>query len=181
MAYEKLIGQGSRMIEIIPNDMGPIPFPGNFITSGTGDNPGSGSTTVLRDANATFITDGVKPNDIIWCTLVGPLGRGATIVKQVDSETQLTTSTVVNANFGLNSVTYSIWKGEAVPCRLWIAKADRNIDIITEGGDEITLLSSSMGGSGAANANNWFGSQITHIKETNAFSGASLVGHWAIW
>ena len=177
-AYDKLIGQGTRMTQIIPNDLAPVAFPGNLKTSGTGDNPGSGVATTLDDATAKFLTT-VKEGDIIYATKPGIGVRGGSVVKKVVSNSQLLTDTVVNADFGSNGVAYEIYRNAVTPFRLWIIQADKSVTIETAGGDLVFLESAAF--SGGAFINYWEGPQCIGIKESGSFSAGETLHHWAIW
>ena len=105
MAYQKLIGQCTRALEIIPSDRCDIPYIGNLIVDDKSDNPGSGVPGVLEDASGDFINKGVKVGDIIYNYTT----RGGGIVREIVSATEL----VVNfVDFSGASQVYKIFSSE---------------------------------------------------------------------
>jgi hypothetical protein len=127
MAAQKL--QVGRALAVLPSDNTDIPFPME-VAIGTAS---GGSATTLVDATATFITSGVKPGDIIY-----NIGTGAaTTVLGVNSET--TIMTIGGAAFAATN-TYVIYQGSNNDgCVLYIGVGG-DLDIITVGGDQVTLV-----------------------------------------
>jgi len=186
MAYNKLIGQGTRMLDIIPSDTAIIPFPGNNktydavrgTTTITSDNPGSGLAAVLQCSSGDFINRGVQIGDIVYNVTT----RGAGLVISVDSATQLQVDGGLDFSGALQ--VFSIYSKDSFPCRLWLPKQPRSLAIVTAGGDSINLSETNVlvpGATGTGEGTVWYGPQIKQILVTGTFGGVAADALYAIW
>ena len=174
MAYQKILGQTTRSLEVIPSDYCDIPYPGNIvIPTGTpsgkwvSDNPGSGVVSVLADSNQLFITNGIEVGDIIYNIST----RGGGIITQIISETSVKVSG--GLDFSGVSQTYYLYKKGDYPCMLFIGvpyMTTPMLGLTSAGGDFIE----SIGGAGAYsfntlntwNLNFYFPFQVRKLWET---------------
>lgn len=119
--------QSSRFLRVFPSDNAKIPYPA-VVTSGTNT---SSTALKLINSGATFITSGVKINDIVYNTT----DETAATVVSVDSETQIT----LNANiFTAGSKDYTIYDGASNNngCVFYTGGAG-TVDMENESGDRI--------------------------------------------
>lgn len=97
-----------------------------------------GTDTVITDSNATFITDGVQPGDVVYNITAST--EGARVVS-VRSETTLVVRGLVVFTVGQD---FRILKGSDEPAVLYIGShpgtGTPSIKVITEGGDEVTFF-----------------------------------------
>jgi len=127
MSYDKL--QGRRALAVIPADGVKIPTPSYLKISSTTT---ATTATKLVDAAGDFITNGIKPQDIIYNTTSG----AATTVLRVDSATQLT----VVDDIMLTAQAYSIYDGSQEEGPVLYIGAGGTLTVVTVGGDEILLV-----------------------------------------
>lgn len=119
----------SVALAVLPSDNANIPYPSQA-TSGTNT---SASSDKLIDSGATFITDNVMINDIVYNTT----DSSAATVVSVDSETQLT----LNANiFTAGSKDYVVYDTQSINngCLLWVGGAG-TVKVVTAGGQTVTI------------------------------------------
>lgn len=124
----------SRALPVFRSNDSNVPFPAP-ITSGTCT---SISGFLLIDANATFITDGVKIGDIVYDTT----DSVSATVTQVLSETEL----IMNAGLFLFTANYTIYAASPQNtignqgCYLYVGTAG-NLTVTTIGNDVVKFFS----------------------------------------
>jgi len=124
----------SRALPVFRSNNSNVPFPAP-ITSGTVTDI---SGFLLIDANATFITDGVKTGDIVYDTT----DSVSATVTQVLSETEL----IMNAGLFLFTADYIIYQASSqttignAGCYLYIGTAG-NLTVTTIGNDVVKFFS----------------------------------------
>ena len=95
---------------------------------------GGGGGGVINATGATFITDGVKPGDLVVNTTVST--NDATRIISVNSETQITCS-IATTSVGQ---TFDILSQSTEPAVLYIGTSSgQNLKVRTSGGDDITF------------------------------------------
>lgn len=125
--------QFSRALRVIKSDYANIPFPA---TAESGTNT-SAATNQLIDSAAQFITNNVKPGDIVY-NISDAL---AATVESVPSEDLL----VLNADiFTASGKIYVVYQASSqttignAGCMLYVGGAG-NVNVLTIGGDEIVF------------------------------------------
>jgi hypothetical protein len=150
--------QVSRAITVIPSDNADIPYPQSV---STGSNT---STTSLKliNSNAKFITNGVKPGDIVY----NLTSSTAATVVSVDSETQLTLNANIFTGTGRSYVVYQ--QGNNRGCVFYTGGAG-NLNVVTAGGDSI-LISGAVAGQ----------YHPVHIKKilSTSTSASLIIAYW---
>ena len=149
MAYQKLLGQGTRALQVIPSDLCDIPYPGNIMVTSTNSaavasGPGIAN---LTDATQDFIAMGVEIGDILYETGGLPQTTGGGLVVEVTNATQLIISrdTAAGAlwqpDFSTGVGTpYSIYKKGDYPCMLYFGEYSKffSYGVETVAGDIIS-------------------------------------------
>lgn len=161
MAYQKLLGQGTRILRIIPSDVGNIPFPGDFYHEGTNtatavnlpttayDGGASLSTVGLKDVAADFEALDVKQGDIVYNVGSTSTTAGAGRVVEVVSSTELRVLTSSIAlvlsgwciEYAATGVPYRLYRAPLnnKPCMVYTNVADKSAcaTYVSAGGDTL--------------------------------------------
>jgi hypothetical protein len=156
MSTQKL--QVGRALEVIPSDNCDVPFPA-VNASGIND---SFSPFKLVDTTQTFITKNIRVGDIVYNN-TNFLGS---VVTNIDSETTLS---LANNIFTGPTKSYTIYAGgNNDGCVLFVGTAG-NIEIVTVGGDTVSLVGVS-------------GGQFipVHVRKV-LYSGTSATNIIALW
>lgn len=138
MSVQKI--QANRALRVIPSDNCDIPYPAD---AQTGTSTAAVANFNLQDSNAAFITNNVKPGDIIYNTTDGT----AATITAVASNTSL----IMNANIftavGKNYVIYIASPQSTIGnqgCVLYIGGSG-NVTMTTNGNDVVTLVGLNTG------------------------------------
>lgn len=143
----------SVALQVLKSDNANIPYPARVV-SGTNT---SATTNKLIDSGATFVTNNVMQNDIIYNITDG---SAATVVS-VDSETQIT----LNADiFTAGSKEYIVYSGQNVNngCLLWVGGSG-TVKVDTAGGQTVSITApiGILGGTAPLNITKVYSSTTT--------------------
>jgi len=202
MAYQKLLGQATRILRVIPSDTSDIPFPGDRYHQGktTAINSPNAPTTAydfgvtlsiatLEDNTADFIALGVKQGDVVYNNGAVAADIGAGRVIEVVSATKLSvlTSDVAFVGAGYiiqyanNNIPYSLYRAPKEPCMIYPIINDKNAQavFITAGGD---VIDTTVGNAPAATLDSpIIPSQVRRINRVDCYIAGSGVGTtWAL-
>ena len=197
MAYQKLLGQATRILRVIPSDTSDIPFPGDkyYESKSSAVNAPNVSTTAydggatlsiatLEDNTADFITLGVKQGDVVYNNGAVADDIGAGRVIEVVSATKLSVLTSALAFVGTGYVVqyvsavvpYVLYRQPKEPCMVYPIIADKNATatFISAGGDVISTASSTAPGQKINSPN--FPSQVRRINRDGCYIAGAGVG-----
>jgi hypothetical protein len=202
MAYQKLLGQATRILRVIPSDSSDIPFPGDRYYQGktTAVNAPNVATTAydlgaslsiatLEDSNADFKALGVEQGDVVYNNGAVADDIGAGRVIEVLSGTKLSVLTselaLVGAGYMIqyanNIIPYSLYRQPKEPCMIYPIINDKNMQAvyISAGGDVIDTVVGT--GPGALLDSPIFPSQVRRINRKDCYIAGSGVGTtWAL-
>ena len=154
MAYQKL--QTERAIKVFPTTLATsksveeaakIPDPARTLVSGIAATTvaATGSATndaTLTKAGETFVTKGVKIGDVVRITISTTI-KDMFVLSLTETVLTLRSGTANSTdNVGASSggASYEVFPNrETEPCVLYVGGAG-NLDVITEGGDRVTLV-----------------------------------------
>ena len=146
MAYQKILGIGTRALQVIPSDLCEIPYPGNHIVTSANTAAGipAGGVTALTDNTVDFLELGVEVGDIVYNTGGTSTTTGGGLVLTVIDETRLLVSCGTGLaydgpNFSI-AVPYTIYKKGDYPCMLYFGALNKFLEVsaISAGGDIIS-------------------------------------------
>lgn len=119
----------SRALNVFASEYANIPYP-NLITSAVNSTDG---TTTLTDSAATFITNNIKPGDIV----IDTDGLSVTVTEVV-SETEIEVNSVIGPICNIYQASSQTGIGNQ-GCYIYNPTAENNIGIITIGGDIVNF------------------------------------------
>ena len=172
MAYQKLIGQGTRMLVVIPSDNNNIPYPGHLITSSA--TTSATGVSDLNDTGAEFLRWGVEPGWIVYNR--STLGAG--VVDVVSSDTALRVG--AGLTFAAPAQVYELYSPEILAARLWTATTPRTLKVTTAGKDDVEF-GFQAGAPTPGHYNPYEGSQVIKVWATGTFGGAAAPDLLAVW
>ena len=119
----------SRALNVSASTNANIPFPA-LITNALNSTDG---TTTITDAAATFITDNVKPGDIV----IDSDGLRVTVTEVV-SETEIDVNSVIGTICKIYQASSQTGSGNQ-GCYIYNPTAESNISVLTIGGDDVAF------------------------------------------
>ena len=119
----------SRALNVLASENANIPYP-NLITSATNSTDG---TTTLTDGAATFITNNIKPGDIV----IDSGGLRVTVIEVV-SETELEVNSTIGAICKIYQASSQTGLGNQ-GCYIYNFSDENSIVVTTIGGDEVVF------------------------------------------
>ncbi len=138
MSVQKI--QANRALKVIPSDNCVIPMPYVIETGTTTSAPG---LNALADSSGLFITNGVKPGDVVY----NITDNTAATVVQVQSQTTLLLNANITAAIGKSYIVYQASPENTLGnqgCVLYIGGAG-NVNLNTTGDDIITFVGLNTG------------------------------------